>query len=133
LDRNAADHPHLVTIATSNFTEALDEAFKSRTDASIEIPLPDAEAITAILGQTLNDFAAAYPPLASLSADKRLSSIAQRLVGADGRQVRKVVTDAMSRSIETVQDPGRLTLAQLRDTAADLTVGTPRGGRHAAA
>ena len=133
LDRNAADHPHVVTVATSNFTEALDEAFKSRADASIEVPLPDAEAISVILKQTLNDFATQYPSLASLAAEKRLPSVAKRLVGADGRQVRKVITDAMTRNIETVLDPGSLTLAQLEDAAAGLTLGATQGGRNAAA
>jgi pachytene checkpoint protein 2 len=133
LDRNAADHPNMVTVATSNFTEALDEAFKSRTDASIEVPLPDAAAITAILTQTLNDFATAYPSLASLAGEKRLPSVAKRLVGADGRRVRKVVTDAMTRNIETVLDPGSLTLAQLEESAAGLATGASQGGRNAAA
>ncbi len=133
LDRNAADHPHVVMVATSNFTDALDEAFKSRTDASIEVPLPDAEAISVILAQTLSDFATADPSLTSLATDRRLSSVAERLVGADGRKVRKVVTDAMTRHIETVMEPGSLTFAQLEDAAAGLTIGAPRGGRDAAA
>jgi SpoVK/Ycf46/Vps4 family AAA+-type ATPase len=133
LDRNAADHPHVVTVATSNFTEALDEAFKSRTDASIEVPPPDVEAIKVILSQTLSDFATAYPSLATLAAEKRLASVAKSLLGADGRQVRKVITDAMSRNIETVLDPGSLTLAQLQDAAGGLTIGASQGGRNAAA
>ena len=120
LDRTAADHPNIVTVATSNFTDALDDAFKSRADASIEVPLPDASAIASILSQTLNDFAEAYAPLASLAADKRLATIATRLVGADGRQVRKLVTDAMSTSLDTVQDPGRLTITQLEEAATGL-------------
>ena len=133
LDRNAANLPHVVTVATSNFTEALDEAFKSRADASIEVPLPDVEAITAILTQTLTDFATAYPALAHLAGEKRLAAVAKSLVGADGRQVRKVVTDAMSRTIETVLDPEKLTLAQLQDAASGLAIGTIHGGRNAAA
>src|SRR5260370_18179680 len=46
LDRNAADHPHLVTVATSNFTEALDDAFTSPADVAIEVPWHDCSAIT---------------------------------------------------------------------------------------
>jgi pachytene checkpoint protein 2 len=132
LDRTAADHSHIVTVATSNFTDALDDAFKSRADASIEVPLPDASAIAAILTQTLNDFAVAYAPLASLASDKRLTTIAKRLVGADGRQVRKLITDAMSTGLETVSDPGKLTIAQLEEAITGLgTSGS--GGRNAAA
>lgn len=132
LDRNAADHPHIVTVATSNFTEALDDAFKSRADASIEVPLPDVNAITAILKQTLNDFAAAYPDLGTLAGDKRMPAIAKRLVGADGRQVRKIVTEAMCRDIDTVVEPGRLTIDQLEDAAGGASI-SGRGGSHAAA
>jgi AAA+ superfamily predicted ATPase len=131
LDRNATNHPHIVTIATSNFTAALDEAFKSRADASIEVPLPSAEAIETILGQTLGDFAVAYPSLALLGTQKRLSLVAKRLVGADGRQVRKVITDAMSRAIGTVQDPGSLTMDQLLEAASLARNDTKKGGRDA--
>jgi AAA+ superfamily predicted ATPase len=132
LDRNAADHPHIVTVATSNFTEALDDAFKSRADVSIEVPLPDVNAITAILTQTLTDFATSYPSLNSLAENRGLSAVAAKLHGADGRQVRKLITDAMAQDLDTVRDPGRLTLEQLRDAAAGITIAAP-GGRHAAA
>ena len=127
LDRNATDHPHIVTIATSNFTEALDEAFISRADTIIEVPLPDVEAIRMILSQTLNDFATAYPSLASLAGDIKLSAVAQQLVGADGRQVRKLIADAMSRNIDTVLKPGNLTLSQLRDAAGSVNIDRSKG------
>ena len=128
LDRNAAAHSRMVMIATSNFTEALDEAFTSRADASIEVPLPDVEAIAVILSQTLTDFGSAYPALVSLAGDKRLTTVAKLLVGADGRQVRKAIASAMSRQLETVLNPGSLTLTQLREAARSLTIGkTPRG------
>src|SRR4051794_17084919 len=61
LDRNAHQHPHLLTVATSNFTEALDQAFVSRADAAIEVPLPSAAALREILARTLADFSTAYP------------------------------------------------------------------------
>lgn len=133
LDRNAADHPHIVTVATSNFTDALDEAFKSRADASIEVPLPSVDAIASILIQTLNDFATVYPALTTLAADKRITAIAKRLEGADGRQVRKAVSDAMSRNIDTVLDPGSLSISQLEEATAGIANGSALGGRNAAA
>src|ERR1041385_1806379 len=49
LDLNAAEHPHLFFVATSNFTTALDEAFLSRSDAAILVPLPEPEALREIL------------------------------------------------------------------------------------
>jgi pachytene checkpoint protein 2 len=133
LDYNAATHPHLVMVATSNFTEALDEAFKSRADVSIEVPLPGVEAITMILTQTLDDFATAYPALASLAGDRRLSKVATALLGTDGRQVRKSITDALARRIETVKDPGLLTIGDLEDTAQGIVSTRAKVGRDAAA
>ncbi len=134
LDRNAVDHPHLVTVATSNFTEALDDAFKSRADAAIEVPLPDVAGITAILRRTLTDFATAYPPLGRLATDAALARVAQRLVGIDGRQARKLVTDAMTRRRETVLDPGSLTMADLELAASSIASVKPGPkARHVAA
>jgi AAA+ superfamily predicted ATPase len=121
LDRNATNHPHLVTVATSNFTEALDEAFKSRADAAIEVPLPDARGLASIFRRTLDDFAAAYPKLKALSADRSLGRIAQAAVGIDGRQARKLITDAMARRRETVLDPGLLTTDDLEHAVMALT------------
>jgi AAA+ superfamily predicted ATPase len=95
LDRNAAEHPHIVTDATSNFTDALDEAFQSRADAAIHVPLPMADAIKQILSRTIDGLAAAYPRLAVL-AEGDLDTVAGQLVGSGGRQVRKFVTEAMA-------------------------------------
>src|SRR5207253_3240998 len=75
LDQVSRDHPHIVFVATSNFTEALDEAFVSRADVAIALPLPDVEAITAILRQTLADFASAYPKLSALARDPALDKV----------------------------------------------------------
>lgn len=117
LDQNAAEHPHILTVATSNFTEALDEAFRSRADAAIEMPLPDSQAIAAILATTLRDFAAAYPKLGKLAKAAGLHRVADELNGLDGRRVRKVVTEALAGRRATVLDPSHLTLADL-DLAA---------------
>lgn len=128
LDRNATSHPHLVTIATSNFTAGLDEAFKSRADASILVPLPGETAILAILEHTLVSFAIAFPDLTALSREPGIRQVARQLVGLDGRQVRKFVTDAMSRRIETVLDPGSLTLSDLKQAIPSKTSSHTKGG-----
>jgi AAA+ superfamily predicted ATPase len=134
LDRNATEHPHLITVATSNFTDSLDEAFKSRADAAIIVSLPNEEAITAILIHTLTGFASAFPKLQRLVQDPGLAKVARRLVGSDGRQVRKFVTDAMARRRDTVLDPGSLTLADLEQALpADSSAPIEGGRRHAAA
>jgi SpoVK/Ycf46/Vps4 family AAA+-type ATPase len=117
LDRNARQHPNIVMIATSNFTEALDEAFRSRADLALKIPLPDVAAILAILERTLTDFAGAYPKLEELSRNPQLRAVATALQGLDGRQVRKLVPRALAAERATVQDPNKLTLEQLLATA----------------
>lgn len=136
LDALAQDHPSLLVVATSNFTAALDEAFKSRADIAIEVPLPNADGIRTILERTLTDFGAAYPKIADLAADPGLETVARRLVGLDGRRVRKVVTEALGRRRETVIDPHKLTMRDLAEAAAELSaaVDEPRAEeRHAAA
>ncbi|MFD9741064.1 AAA family ATPase [Umezawaea sp. NPDC059074] len=121
LDHNAANYPNLLVIATSNFTTALDTAFLSRADVAVEIPLPDAEAVTTILAATLKDMAQAFPALKLLADDPHLPSIASLLYGSDGRQIRKTVTEAMAVRLETVQDPGALTIADLRHAATRIS------------
>src|SRR4051794_36450385 len=96
LDKVSREHSHVIFVATSNFTEALDEAFVSRADVAVEVPLPEPAAIQAILVKTLTDFAAAYPKLAKLADAPGLETVARRLKGADGRRVRKVVTTALA-------------------------------------
>jgi SpoVK/Ycf46/Vps4 family AAA+-type ATPase len=118
LDQVTRDHPHILFVATSNFTEALDEAFISRADVAVELPLPDAEARAMILRRTLGDFAVAYPKFEALADDPALDKVARRLDGLDGRRVRKLVTEALARRRETVLDPNALTIADLAEAAS---------------
>jgi pachytene checkpoint protein 2 len=117
LDRVSRKHPHIVFIATSNFTDALDKAFISRADLAVELPLPGAQGIAAILRRTLLDFASAYPALTKVADAPGLETVARRLKGADGRRVRKLVTEALGRRQETVLDPNKLTLGELNEAA----------------
>lgn len=117
LDRNAREHPNIITIATSNFTEALDEAFRSRADLVLEIPLPDVAGILAILERTLADFAVAYPKLKKLAQDPQLRAVATALEGFDGRRVRKILTESLAAERATVLNPNGLTIEGLLQTA----------------
>jgi pachytene checkpoint protein 2 len=130
LDGNAAQHPHILTIATSNFTQALDEAFRSRADVAIEMPLPDPDAIAAILSAALRAFAVAYPKLGELADAKSLRRVAADLHGLDGRRVRKVITEALAVRRATVVDPSLLTVADLAAAAARLKI-QGEGANHA--
>lgn len=113
LDELTAAHPHIVTVATSNFTSGLDDAFVSRADVAINVPLPDADALGVILRDTLLGYSAAFPQLAALAKDPALKRVATALLGADGRVARKLVADAAARRLETAMDPGELALADL--------------------
>lgn len=117
LDDNAANHPHLLVVATSNFTTALDDAFLSRADVAIEVPPPDAVAAAEIVRATLCGMATAFPELKKLADDRGLASVGKRLAGTDGRQIRKTVTEAMVRRIETVKDPSQLTVKDIAEAA----------------
>ena len=64
-------------MATSNFTASLDEAFQSRADCAIEVPLPHAAAIAAILTRTLHGFAEAYPALGKYADGAGLKRVAR--------------------------------------------------------
>lgn len=113
LDRIAEDHPHIVVVATSNFVGTLDDAFRSRADAAILVPLPDADALRAIVADTIEGFAKAYPAMRELLGSSELSALADKLVGVDGRRARKVLTEALALDLRTVLDPGSLTVDQL--------------------
>jgi AAA+ superfamily predicted ATPase len=132
LDRNTIDHSHILTVATSNFTEALDDAFKSRSDAAIEVGLPSVAAIQAILVRTLTDFGSAYPAIGRLADERGLGTVARRLCGLDGRRIRKLVTEALGRRLELIQDPNKLTIADLT-AAADVVAKSSKERPHAAA
>jgi pachytene checkpoint protein 2 len=137
LDDNAARHPHLLVVATSNFTDTLDSAFLSRSDTAILVPMPSVAAIAEILAATLRAFAALDPALGRLAESAPLMRVASLLDGADGRQARKFITEAMSRRLETVLNLGVLTGTDLVDAAADWANARPgiriKGERDAAA
>lgn len=134
LDRNARTQPHIVTVATSNFTTALDEAFRSRADVAIEVPLPDVAGVMAILRRTLSDFGARYRKLAILAQDPHLEKVARALEGLDGRRVRKVVTEALAGRRETVLNPDKLRTPDLIAAAQRLMAdGQDEEARRAAA
>ncbi len=121
LDELTLHHPHIVTVATSNFTAGLDVAFVSRADVAIEVPLPSPAALTSILRHTLVGYSIAFSPLTALANESALSEVGNAMVGMDGRSARKLVADAAVRRLETAMDPGQLTVEDL------LAAATARG------
>lgn len=138
LDEMTAIAPHVYVVATSNFTDALDDALMSRADVTLAMPLPGERAIAQILSDTLTGFATAYPQLSKVAADPTLKAVAKKLVGVDGRRVRKLVTEAMQHRIETTLEPGLLTVDDINHAAtiwrdarnAQLAEGAQRDASH---
>jgi SpoVK/Ycf46/Vps4 family AAA+-type ATPase len=108
LDHLAGEHPNLLFIATSNFTEAIDEAFVSRADLVRTIDLPTPEACRMILLSTIRGLAEQFPALRALENDRNVDRAAKVCNGLDGRQIRKVVISACARRKELALDPSRL-------------------------
>jgi SpoVK/Ycf46/Vps4 family AAA+-type ATPase len=135
IDSNASALPHLIFVATSNFTGAIDEAFLSRADVAIHVPTPNVPGVLAILKATLEAMSTAFPPLAQLARRPQLEQVAKALAGMDGRRVRKTVSEAMLGRLETVIQPGDLTIEDLMSAAgriqtSDQLVQTMSGGRN---
>lgn len=117
LDDLASSASHIFMVATSNFTDALDGALMSRADVTLNVPLPGQDAISAILTSTLAGFADQFPAMRRIATSPELKTIAATLEGADGRAVRKLVTEALAMRIDTTLDPNSLTLDDLSAAA----------------
>lgn len=119
MDQLAVAAANMLFVVTSNFVRGLDEAFLSRADVVIEFPMPSAEALATIIADVLATMATCYPALRTLADAPDLPAVAAECVGLDGREARKLVVRALARDVETALDPGRLTLAQLREEARE--------------
>lgn len=113
LDLLAEEHPNLLFVATSNFPKAVDEAFLSRCDLILEVPLPNEEACEQILRDCLSGLAAAYPAIRRLAEARELKECAAACRGLDGRAIRKTVANALASDPETAMNPERVTMAAL--------------------
>lgn len=109
--------PNLLIVATSNFPQAIDAAFISRSDMILSIPLPDKHACQEILADALKGLSKTFPRVEALLRQRDLGEVAEICVGMDGRQIRKMVAMACTFNRETAADPNRLTLIELRRAA----------------
>ncbi len=122
LDNLAARFPQLLFIATSNFEGALDPAFISRADLVLRIEKPSREACEAILKDTLNAIGEKWKNVKKLISDVKFEKVIDAAEGLDGRQIRKAVLSALTQNIDTVLDPGLLTIQQLLKAMKQLKV-----------
>ncbi len=121
LDHLGEQYPNLLIVATSNFPQAIDSAFISRSDLLITVPLPDQHACKEILADTLRGLAKAFPKVEELSHHRDLAKVAEACYGLDGRQIRKMVASACTLHRETAADPNKLKLEDMLRTAEKVT------------
>jgi SpoVK/Ycf46/Vps4 family AAA+-type ATPase len=114
IDFLAESHPRIVFVATTNFPEAVDEAFLSRSDLVLTLGLPDEATIAAILQRSLAELAGIWPGARPLAEDTALHrKLAAHSAGWDGRRVRKLVLTALAQRPEVALDPNLLEPADL--------------------
>ena len=117
LDLLAEAHQNLLFIATSNFPEAVDSAFVSRSDLVMEVPLPNAATCKQILKDCLTGLGATYPKIAELTHHPKLDACASEFVELDGRTIRKTVANALAANPNVAFKPETVTLEDITAAA----------------
>jgi AAA+ superfamily predicted ATPase len=117
LDQLATKYTHLLFIATSNFTRAVDGAFLSRADLIENVGLPGPQACRAILESAVRELARVYSAVGRILQEPDFDHAAGQCVGLDGRRIRKLVISACALRKQTAIDPSGLTAADLLTAA----------------
>jgi AAA+ superfamily predicted ATPase len=126
IDAVAAELPRVLFVATTNFLEAVDEAFLSRADLVLELALPETATIARIIQHSLRELAAVWPGVAPLADDDGLHmKLAAGCAGWDGRRVRKLVLSALTVRQEVTRDPNALSVDDLLDAVGSSSPGGP--------
>ncbi len=120
IDHLALAHPNLLFVATSNFPQAIDEAFLSRVDLRMDIGLPDADACQAILRDTVEKIAEGFPQIREVLKSTDFEKAASLCEGLDGRQIRKVVIAALTFDRRTALEPDRLSGSDILAAVSQL-------------
>jgi SpoVK/Ycf46/Vps4 family AAA+-type ATPase len=118
LDLIAAKHPNVLFIATSNFPEAIDEAFLSRADIALFVGLPNEDARRAIVDSSLQELATVAPKVSALLTKANLDQLVKASDGLDGRQIRKSVLVACATSKELAMNLDKLTINDIMGALA---------------
>jgi AAA+ superfamily predicted ATPase len=109
IDEVAKKLPSVLFVTTTNFMEAVDEAFLSRADLVMRFSLPDRDTIAKILESALGELAVQWPALLSLTKDaEKIVELARLCEGWDGRRIRKLILAALAQRLEVARDPGKL-------------------------
>lgn len=116
IDEIARRLPSVLFVTTTNFIDAIDEAFLSRADLVMHFALPDADTVAAILQHSLAELAVQWPGIAPFNSSQ-IHEIASLCAGWNGRQVRKLVLAALAQRLEVAKNPALLTFDDLREAA----------------
>src|SRR5207237_4266463 len=118
IDEIAKKLPSVLFVTTTNFIDAIDDAFLSRADLVMHFALPTVETIANILRHSLEELAVQWPALQPLAASSaEIFQVAALCEGWNGRQVRKLVLAALAQRLEVAQDPALLAFDDLREAA----------------
>ena len=110
--------PNVLFVTTTNFIEAVDDAFLSRADLVMHFELPDPPTIERILTHSLLELAAQWPELMPLSERKpEIAELAALCQGWNGRKLRKLVLAALAQRTAVARNPGELSFDDLRNAA----------------
>jgi len=109
IDEIAKRLPAVLFVTTTNFIQAVDEAFLSRADLVMNFSLPDVPTIAKILESAVGELAVQWPALLPLAKDAaRIRELAKLCEGWDGRRIRKLVLAALAQRLEVARDPAAL-------------------------
>ncbi len=119
IDEIAKNLPSVLFVTTTNFIEAVDEAFLSRADLVMRFALPDRDTIeqhprsTPSASSRCNGRRCCRSP----SDAARLSELAALCEGWDGRRIRKLVLAALAQRLDVARDPAKLSWDDLFSAA----------------
>ncbi len=109
IDEIAKKLPAVLFVTTTNFIQAVDEAFLSRADLVMKFALPDDETIARILASAIGELAVQWPILEFMTRDAaKIAELAKLCSGWDGRRIRKLVLAALAQRLEVARDPAKL-------------------------
>jgi pachytene checkpoint protein 2 len=118
IDEVARKLPAVLFVTTTNFIDAIDDAFLSRADLVMHFALPDPGTIAKILHDSIAELAVQWPALKPLmEAQGEIQEVAKLCGGWSGRQVRKLVLAALAQRLEVSKNPALLTFDDLREAA----------------
>jgi len=127
LDRCVEECPRVMFVLTTNTPRSLDRAVRERVDFAVKIPLPDAEARSSILRDSLGALAVVYDVGAALASardeDAAWRELVGRTEGLSGRALRHVMVLAGALADESpvigMEQLGTA-LDQIQDVEGDL-------------